>query len=199
MEQGDSLFSRTQVASASAATGAPHGSGAEDVTQITEAEVAEPEGAPPASAASDGEPAWGDLPYEFDRCVVDLRIIMLPDDGNAAGRDIIVSATTHADDPLIAAVHESDLGALPAPVAALLDQLKQALAERGRAAAERHRRAEDEKQRAAERRNLNNKPRAAATPARPQPPGPAAPVAPTPPPAQAGVTAAQPRQFGLFG
>ena len=181
--------------------------GAADARVAATTEAVAP--APHAAAEAAGDAAsWGDLPYDFDRCVVDVRIILLPCDGDAAGRDVILSATTHEDDPLIVAIKAGELGALPAPLAALVERLKEFLPERGRAAAEKRRRAEEEKLRSQQRRNLQSQPRAAAKPPAAPPPQallttqPAAPAATTAA-TTATTTATSPQaqtgQMGLFG
>ena len=122
-----------------------------------------------APAQAEGErlsETWDELPYEFDNCVVDLRIVLLPSDGGEGGRDVIVSATTHTDDPLILALRESELGQLPAPLAALVGRLKDVLPERGRVAREKRLKAADEKRRAEERRKLTQSARPAASQSR---------------------------------
>ncbi len=128
MAGAPTLFTAAQADdnAAESAGGAAHAS----VAATTEAV------APPTQAAVEatGDAApWGDLPYDFNRCVVDVRIILLPCDGDEAGRDVILSATTHEDDPLIVAIKADELGTLPAPLAALVEQLKESLPERGRA------------------------------------------------------------------
>lgn len=203
MEASENLFSSEAASEAGADAGArPGAAGGETVTLATDAATIVGPREPESAAATEAD-AWGDPPYVFDECVVDLRIIMLPHDGNAAGRDIVVSVTTHDDDPLIAHLRESELGGLPAPVAALIGQLKQSLAGRGQAAVEKRNRAEEERRRAAERRNLTTKPRSAlVAPARPQPSGATPTAAPPRPHSPTGVTRATtalPAQIGLFG
>lgn len=179
--------------------------GANEAGVASTTEIAAP--APQAAAeAAKANEAWGDLPYDFDCCVVDVRIILLPGEDDAAGRDVILSATTHEDDPLIVAIKAGELGALPAPLAALVEQLKEALPERGRAAVEKRRRAEEERQRNQQRRTLQSQPRAAAKPpAAPPPqalltPQAAAPAAsPTTATTTGAIPQAQTGQMGLFG
>ena len=183
--------------------------GANEAGVAATTEIAAP--APQAAAeAAKANEAWGDLPYDFDCCVVDVRIILLPGGDDAAGRDVILSATTHEDDPLIVAIKAGELGALPAPLAALVEQLKESLPERGRANAEKRRRAEEEKLRNQQRRTLQSQPRTTAKPPAAPPPQallttqPAAPAAATTTTATtATTTAASPQapagQMGLFG
>ena len=179
--------------------------GANEAGVAATTEIAAP--APQAAAeAAKANEAWGDLPYDFNCCVVDVRIILLPGEDDAAGRDVILSATTHEDDPLIVAIKAGELGALPAPLAALVEQLKEALPERGRAAVEKRRRAEEERQRNHQRRTLQSQPRAAAKPpAAPPPqalltPQAAAPAASPPTATTTGaIPQAQTGQMGLFG
>ena len=43
-------------------------------------------------------------PYDFDRCTIQIGLQLLPDDGDPAGRPIVVGVRNHADAPVISNV-----------------------------------------------------------------------------------------------
>lgn len=119
--------------------------------------AAQPEPSVHAARHDRPDDRWDNLPYEFDKCVIDLRIVFLPSDDNAAGRDVIISVTSHRDDPIIVALREGELGPLPPALAGLLSRLEAAMPERERAAQDKKRKEEEDK------RTLQKPTRAAST------------------------------------
>jgi hypothetical protein len=75
-------------------------------------------------------------PYDFDHCTVQIAIQLLPDDGDANGRMVVVGVRSHLDAPILRLMRSNELGALPPLVASLLDELKADLPKREQAARE---------------------------------------------------------------
>ena len=69
-------------------------------------------------------------PYDFDRCTIQIGLQLLPDDGDPAGRPVVVGVRNHADAPIVALTRLSTLGPLPQVVTELLDRLRAELPER---------------------------------------------------------------------
>ena len=63
-------------------------------------------------------------PYDFDRCAIQIGMQLLPDDGDPAGRPVVVGVRNHADPPIVALARLSALGPLPQVVTELLDRLR---------------------------------------------------------------------------
>ncbi len=76
-------------------------------------------------------------PYEFDRCIVQIAIQLLPDDGDANGRPVLIGVRTHLDAPIVQMTRANDLSALPTAITTLVEQLKGELPAREQAARER--------------------------------------------------------------
>ncbi len=89
-------------------------------------------------------------PYDFDHCTVQIGLQLLPDDGDPAGRPVVVGVRNHADAPIVALTRLSTLGPLPQVVTELLDRLRADLPVRQRASEEAaaRKKAEDEAARA---------------------------------------------------
>ena len=75
----------------------------------------------PASARPE---AAVEEPYDFDHCTIQIGLQLLPDDGDPAGRRVVVGVRNHADAPIVALTRLSTLGSLPQVVNNLLDQLR---------------------------------------------------------------------------
>ncbi len=76
-------------------------------------------------------------PYEFDRCTVQIAIQLLPNDGDANGRPVLIGVRTHLDAPIVRMMRASELRELPPAITALLEQLKGELPAREQDARER--------------------------------------------------------------
>lgn len=61
-----------------------------------------------------------DEPYVFNDCTVTINIQLLPDDGDAEGREVIIAVSSHIEGPLVELTRLRLLGALPPPVAELV-------------------------------------------------------------------------------
>jgi hypothetical protein len=85
-------------------------------------------------AETDDRCAIETQPYDFDHCTVQIAIQLLPDDGDAQGRMVVVGVRSHLDVPILRVTRLNELGALPPLVNALLDQLKAELPTREQAA-----------------------------------------------------------------
>jgi len=75
-------------------------------------------------------------PYDFDHCTVQIAIQLLPNDGDANDRMVVVGVRSHLDAPILRVTRLNELGALPPLVSALLDELKAELPKREQAARE---------------------------------------------------------------
>ena len=62
-------------------------------------------------------------PYEFDQCTIAVQIVLLPHDGDARGRELMVGVRNHQDTPIIR-VFRMDEIQLPEAVTGLLDELR---------------------------------------------------------------------------
>ena len=102
---------------------------------------ASPDGAEPADEGEAGDntlststPAKSEVaveePYDFDRCTIQIGLQLLPDDGDPAGRPVVVGVRNHADAPIVTLTRLSALGPLPQLVTELLDRLRAELPER---------------------------------------------------------------------
>lgn len=102
-------------------------------------ELAEPKEAEPAEE-----------PYEYDRCTIQIGIQLLPDDGDPAGRPVIVGVRDHANAPILKLMRRKDLGVLPSVITDLLIELQEQLPARQKAheEAEAKRKADEEAARA---------------------------------------------------
>jgi len=72
-------------------------------------------------------------PYDFDHCTVQIAIQLLPSDGDANDRMVVVGVRSHLDAPILRVTRLNELGALPPLVTALLDELKAELPKREQA------------------------------------------------------------------
>jgi len=84
-------------------------------------------------------------PYDFDHCTVQIAIQILPGDGDANERMVVVGVRSHLDSPLLRLVLLNELGTLPPIVNALLDELKTELPAREQAAREAFEKKKEEK------------------------------------------------------
>lgn len=75
-------------------------------------------------------------PYAFDHCTVQVAIQLLPDDGDANGRLVVVGVRSHLDAPLLRMIRLNQIGTLPPLVIELLDALKAELPAREQTARE---------------------------------------------------------------
>jgi len=75
-------------------------------------------------------------PYDFDRCTIQIGLQLLPDDGDPAGRPVVVGVRNHADAPIVVLTRFAALGSLPQVVTELLDRLRANLPMRQRASEE---------------------------------------------------------------
>ena len=75
-------------------------------------------------------------PYDFDHCTVQIAIQLLPDDGDAKGRMVVLGVRSHLDAPILRVTRLNELGTLPPLVTALLDELKAELPKREQATRE---------------------------------------------------------------
>lgn len=87
-----------------------------------------------------------DDPYDFEKCQITICIALLPSDGDPRGRDVIVAAYNHDDEPLIQNCREADLGPFPKIITDMLDELKKMLPERAAAYVEEKRKETEEKE-----------------------------------------------------
>jgi hypothetical protein len=69
-------------------------------------------------------------PYDFDHCTIQIGLQLLPDDGDPAGRAIVIGVRNHADAPIVALTRLATLGPLPQVVTELLERLRADLPER---------------------------------------------------------------------
>jgi len=92
-----------------------------------------------------------DEPYEFERCTVQVTITLLPQEATG-DRPAIIGVRSHKDAPLIKMARASDLGELPAPILALLEELKGLLPARAATARARREAEAEQKRIEAERR-----------------------------------------------
>jgi hypothetical protein len=92
----------------------------------------------PSNTAADADErsAIEKQPYDFDHCTVQIAIQLLPDDGDAKGRMVVLGVRSHLDAPILRVTRSNELGALPPLVNALLDELKSELPTREQAARE---------------------------------------------------------------
>jgi hypothetical protein len=63
-----------------------------------------------------------DEPYVFKDCTINIQIQLLPDDGDAEGREVIVAVSSHIEGPLVELTRLTLLGELPPPLVELLKQ-----------------------------------------------------------------------------
>jgi hypothetical protein len=63
-------------------------------------------------------------PYDFDRCTIQIGLQLLPEDGDPAGRAVVIGVRNHADAPIVALTRLAALGPLPQLVTELLDRLR---------------------------------------------------------------------------
>lgn len=81
-----------------------------------------------------------DEPYIFNDCTVTINIQLLPDDGDADGREVIIAVSSHIEGPLVELTRLRLLGALPPPVAELVKLHEGRLPALGEARAEQRQR-----------------------------------------------------------
>lgn len=81
-----------------------------------------------------------DEPYVFNDCTVTINIQLLPDDGDAEGREVIIAVSSHIEGPLVELTRLRLLGALPPPVAELVKLHEGRLPALGEARAEQRQR-----------------------------------------------------------
>ena len=114
---------------------------------------------PPVAAmlAADPRPVLEKQPYEFEQCTIQMAIQLLPHDGDAQGRQVLVGVRSHMDAPIIQILRSEELGALPPSLTALIEQLKSELPAREQAAKERAAKAQEEAQRKAQPVHVSSK------------------------------------------
>ena len=95
-------------------------------------------------------------PYDFEHCTVQIAIQLLPDDGDANGRMVVVGVRSHLDAPILRVTRLNELGALPPLVTVLLAELKADLPNREQAARQA---IEKKKEERAKRRSVVTAPR----------------------------------------
>lgn len=104
--------------------------------------VASSSATPPTQSPADADPDADERceiekqPYDFDQCTVQIAIQLLPHDGDANGRMVVVGVRSHLDTPILRLVHLNELGPLPSLVNELLDALKAELPAREQATRE---------------------------------------------------------------
>ena len=81
-----------------------------------------------------------DEPYVFKDCTVNINIQLLPDDGDADGREVIIAVSSHIEGPLVELTRLRLLGELPPPVAELVKLHEGRLPALGEARAEQRQR-----------------------------------------------------------
>ncbi|HEU4595868.1 MAG TPA: hypothetical protein VFS10_12060, partial [Pyrinomonadaceae bacterium] len=81
-----------------------------------------------------------DEPYVFNDCTVTINIQLLPDDGDADGREVIIAVSSHIEGPLVELTRLRLLGELPPPVAELVKLHEGRLPALGEARAEQRQR-----------------------------------------------------------
>lgn len=81
-----------------------------------------------------------DEPYVFNDCTVTINIQLLPDDGDADGREVIIAVSSHIEGPLVELTRLRLLGELPPPVGELVRLHEGRLPALGEARAEQRRR-----------------------------------------------------------
>lgn len=91
---------------------------------------------PPSSRVLSDE----DEPYVFKDCTVTICIQLLPDDGDADGREVIIGVSSHIEGPLLELTRLRLLGQLPPPVAELVRLHEERLPGLGEARAEQRQR-----------------------------------------------------------
>lgn len=113
--------------------------------------------APAAAKAAEAKKDEPPRSYEWEETPVRLILHLRPNDGHELGREIWITGVTYDGDvPKAAVIREKELGELPPPVAAVVQNLKGSLPEL-REAHEAGLRAEAEKKRAEEERKLREK------------------------------------------
>jgi hypothetical protein len=89
--------------------------------QAAPATVSPQGGAPANPLASD--------PYDFDQCTITLQIVLLPDDDNEHGRNVVIAVRNHQDAPVIRSFR-MDQVALGQTLTDMLDDLRNVLTAR---------------------------------------------------------------------
>ncbi len=117
----------------------------DDATDVAPSSSATPPTQSPTDADADERCDIEKQPYDFDHCTVQIAIQLLPDDGDANGRMVVVGVRSHLDTPILRLVRLSELGPLPPLVNELLDALKTELPARGQAAREAFEKKKEEK------------------------------------------------------
>ena len=107
-------------------------------------------------------------PYDFDRCTIQIGLQLLPDDGDPAGRAVVVGVRNHTDAPIVVLTRLATLEPLPQLVNELLNRLRAELPERktAREEAAARKKAEEE---AAKARREAVRPKSKANSAKPVP------------------------------
>ena len=108
-------------------------------------------------------------PYEFEKCTIQIAIQLLPDDGDAKGRPILLGLRSHLDAPIVQMLRLSELEPVPLALLALIEQLKSELPTREQAAKERLAKAQEEALRKNQMVKASGK-RGKTTSAKPEPP-----------------------------
>ncbi|MCL4488361.1 MAG: hypothetical protein M1570_09565 [Chloroflexi bacterium] len=118
--------------------------GANDAAPSEETPAASTSTSAVATAAAPNQPQEEDprsdiekQPYEFDRCTVQIAIQLLPNDGEANGRPVLIGVRTHLDAPIVRMMRANELGDLPHAITTLVEQLKGELPALEQAARER--------------------------------------------------------------
>ena len=89
------------------------------------------------SQSSDAPLGIAEQPYKFEECTVQIAVQLLPEDGDAKGRPVLLGVRTHLDAPILQVLRLSELGELPPAIITLVDQLKSELPAREQAAKDR--------------------------------------------------------------
>lgn len=119
-----------KVALANDASAADSSAALDANAPVTELADATPKEEDAEAASEDRPPA--EEPYEFEHCTIQIGIQLLPDDGNPAGRPVVIGVRNHADTPIIAMTRLSTLQ-LPQIVTDLLARLQADLPTRQKA------------------------------------------------------------------
>ena len=72
----------------------------EEIIAEEESEAAGAEEKTAPANAPAGNPLAAD-PYDFDKCTITMQVVLLPEDGHAQGRNVIIAVRNHQDAPVI--------------------------------------------------------------------------------------------------
>lgn len=127
----DALAPKNDVVEAASATSSEDDGeiDADETAETVETVVTAPT-APTASVTAPVPPKPAnpllDDPYKFDECTITVQLTMLPNDGHADGREVMVGVRNHAD-PFIMGIFRLNELPLPDGIRALLDELQEQL------------------------------------------------------------------------